>query len=153
MLFPCIILSIIRYGSRLCEAIQGKQLWPSLHLGVVAIEMGAFGLALLWLANSFIMNKTIDTDTLVKKYHSIKIFSFWPVSAFSYHHDCLHFKNRLHLWMRLKLMNENWSYEWVLNLWMRLVLVNERLVLVNETWTCEWDLNLWMRLELWNSMI
>ena len=37
-------LNIIRYGSRISGAIQGKEYHPPLHLGVVAIEKGAFGL-------------------------------------------------------------------------------------------------------------
>ena len=40
---PCLKLSIIRYGSRVSGAIQGKELRPSLHHGVVAIEKGGFG--------------------------------------------------------------------------------------------------------------
>ena len=41
----CLIaLSIIRYGSRVKWSIQRKELWPSLHLSVVTIEKGAFGL-------------------------------------------------------------------------------------------------------------
>ena len=34
---------IIKYGSRVSGAIQGKELHPPPHLGVVAIEKGAFG--------------------------------------------------------------------------------------------------------------
>ena len=40
----CLTLSIIRYASRGGEAIQGKEEHPPQHLGVVAIEKGAFGL-------------------------------------------------------------------------------------------------------------
>ena len=43
---PCLALSIIRYGSRVSESIQGKEWHPSLHFSVVAIEKGAFGLPL-----------------------------------------------------------------------------------------------------------
>ena len=39
---PCLTLSIIRYGSRVSEAIRWKTLHPFQHLGVVAIEMWAF---------------------------------------------------------------------------------------------------------------
>ena len=38
----CLILSIIRYGSRVIGAIQGKEWRLPLHLGVVAIEKGTF---------------------------------------------------------------------------------------------------------------
>ena len=41
---PCLTLSIIRYGSRVSEAIQGKELHPPLHLSVVVIVKGAFQL-------------------------------------------------------------------------------------------------------------
>ena len=41
---PCLTLSIIRYRSRVKEAIQRKELHPLLHPSVVAIEKGAFGL-------------------------------------------------------------------------------------------------------------
>ena len=42
-MLPCLTLSIIRYRSRVCEAIQGKELSPSLQFDVVAIEKGAYG--------------------------------------------------------------------------------------------------------------
>ena len=42
---PCLILSIIRYGLRVSEGIQGKEWRPPLHLDVVAIEKRAFGSA------------------------------------------------------------------------------------------------------------
>ena len=32
----------MRYGSRVCRAIQGKEWHPSTHLGVVATKTGAF---------------------------------------------------------------------------------------------------------------
>ena len=38
---PCITLSNIKYGSRPSGEIQRKELWPSIHLSVVAIEKGA----------------------------------------------------------------------------------------------------------------
>ena len=38
----CLTLSILRYGSRVSKVIQGKEKYPLLHLGVVAIEKGAF---------------------------------------------------------------------------------------------------------------
>ena len=41
---PCLMLSIIWYGSKVNGAIQGKEYHPFLHLGVVAIENGAFKL-------------------------------------------------------------------------------------------------------------
>ena len=40
---PCLTLSIIMYVSRVSGASQEKKLYPPLHLGVVAIEKGAFG--------------------------------------------------------------------------------------------------------------
>ena len=42
LMSPCLTLSIIRYDSRVSEAIQGKELYPPLHLGIVAIEKGVF---------------------------------------------------------------------------------------------------------------
>ena len=39
---PCLTLSIIRYGSKVSGAIQGKELYPHLHFSVLAIEKGAF---------------------------------------------------------------------------------------------------------------
>ena len=41
---PCLTLNNIRYGSRVSGAIKVKEKCPSLHLGVVTIEKGAFGL-------------------------------------------------------------------------------------------------------------
>ena len=40
---PCLTLSIIRYGSRVKWSNPEKGVAPPLHLGVVAIEKGAFG--------------------------------------------------------------------------------------------------------------
>ena len=48
---PCLTLNIIRYGSRVCEAILGKEQRPPLHLSVVAIEKGAFRSPWLWSAD------------------------------------------------------------------------------------------------------
>ena len=42
-MLPCLTLSIIRYGSRISGAIQGKEKRPLQHLGVVAIENGSLG--------------------------------------------------------------------------------------------------------------
>ena len=42
-MLPCLTLSIIRYGSRVKWGNPGNGVTPSLHLGVVAIEKGAFG--------------------------------------------------------------------------------------------------------------
>ena len=42
LMSPCLKPSIIRYWSRLSGANQRKELLPSLHLGVVAIEKEAF---------------------------------------------------------------------------------------------------------------
>ena len=39
---PCLTLIIIRYGLRVSGIIQRKEKLSSLHLGVVAIEKGAF---------------------------------------------------------------------------------------------------------------
>ena len=38
----CLALSIIRYRSKVSSSIQRKELYPPLHLGVVAIEKRAF---------------------------------------------------------------------------------------------------------------
>ena len=48
---PCLTLSIIRYGSKLGGAIQGKELCPTLHLGVVVNEKGDFWLPLTTVTN------------------------------------------------------------------------------------------------------
>ena len=48
---PCLTLSIIRYGSRVKQSNPGKEQRPPLHLGVVAIEKGAFGLPSTMVAN------------------------------------------------------------------------------------------------------
>ena len=42
MIPPCLTLSIIRYGSRVKWSNPGNGVAPPLHLGVVAIEKGAF---------------------------------------------------------------------------------------------------------------
>ena len=39
---PCLTLSIIRYESRVSGAIQGKEFYLPLYLGVVANEKAAF---------------------------------------------------------------------------------------------------------------
>ena len=43
MILPCLTLIIIRYVSRVKWSNLGQGVAPSLHLGVVAIEKGAFG--------------------------------------------------------------------------------------------------------------
>ena len=35
-------VSIVKHGSKVCEAIQGKELRPSLPFSVVAVEKGTF---------------------------------------------------------------------------------------------------------------
>ena len=55
---PCLTLSNIMYVSRVKWAIQGKELGLPLHLGVVAIEMGAF-----WL-HSRLLYLTFDLSNL-----------------------------------------------------------------------------------------
>ena len=47
----CLILSTIRYVSRIEWSNPGKGVVPSLHLGEVAIEKGAFGSPLTTVAN------------------------------------------------------------------------------------------------------
>ena len=37
-----VLALIIKYRLRIRRAVQGKELWHSQHLGVVAIEKGAF---------------------------------------------------------------------------------------------------------------
>ena len=39
---PCLTFSIIRYGSKVSGALQGKKSYPLLHLSVVAIEKEDF---------------------------------------------------------------------------------------------------------------
>ena len=51
---PCLKVSTIRYGSRVNEAIQKKMLCPPLHLGLVAIEKGAFESPSTTVANIYI---------------------------------------------------------------------------------------------------
>ena len=48
---PCLTVSIIRYVSRVMWSNPGIGVAPSLHLGVVAIEKGAFGSPLTTIAN------------------------------------------------------------------------------------------------------
>ena len=48
---PYLTLSIIRYGSRVKWNNPGKGVAPSLHLGVVAIEKGAFRSPLTMIVN------------------------------------------------------------------------------------------------------
>ena len=48
---PCLTLNNIRYVSRLKWSNQGKGVAPSLHLGVVAIERGAF-----WSPSTMVVN-------------------------------------------------------------------------------------------------
>ena len=42
LMSPRLTLSIIRYGSEVSGAIQGKEYYPPLHISVVAIEKEAF---------------------------------------------------------------------------------------------------------------
>ena len=49
---PCLTLSIIRYISKFKRAIQGKELYPPLHLGVRAIEKGVSGSSLTTVTNN-----------------------------------------------------------------------------------------------------
>ena len=49
---PCLTLSIISYGLRVKYSNQGKELRPSLHFSVVAIEKGAFGSPSTMVANN-----------------------------------------------------------------------------------------------------
>ena len=48
---PCLVLSIIRLGSRVKWGNPGKGVAPPLHLGVVAIEKAAFGSPLTKIAS------------------------------------------------------------------------------------------------------
>ena len=48
----CLILSIIRYGSRVRRAFQGKQQYRPLHFGVVTIEKEPSGYPRLWSTNT-----------------------------------------------------------------------------------------------------
>ena len=50
---PCLTLSIIKYGSRVKWRNPGKGVPPSVHLGVVAIEKGAFESPSTMVANNF----------------------------------------------------------------------------------------------------
>ena len=51
MIPPCLTLSNIRYISRVKWCNPGKGVAPSLHLGLVAIEKGAFWSSLTMVAN------------------------------------------------------------------------------------------------------
>ena len=79
---PCLTLSNIRYVSRV--AIQGKEWRPPLHLGVVAIEKGAF-----WLLSTKIANLT-----LIYIYMYIYIYIYiciyiYEVHTISFHTFCV----------------------------------------------------------------
>ena len=53
LMLPCLALSIIGYGSRVKQSNPGKEQRPPLHIGVVAIEKGAFGLPSTMVANFY----------------------------------------------------------------------------------------------------
>ena len=59
-MLPCLLLSIIRYESRVSGVIQGKEYHPPLHLTVVTIEKGAVekGKFVFWFGAQF--NSTLD---------------------------------------------------------------------------------------------
>ena len=58
-----LIFSIIRYGSRVSGAIQGNELRPPLHLGVVVIEKGAFGTPSTMVDQLTTYNNNQEVDT------------------------------------------------------------------------------------------
>ena len=63
---PCLTLKIIRYGSRVSGAIQGKELHPPLHVSVVANEKEAFGSPSMTVANcTFLLYMLIQIDGLI----------------------------------------------------------------------------------------
>ena len=89
---PCLTLSIIRYGSRVSGAIQGKEWHPPLHVGAVAIEKEAFGSAsttvcrLIYIYLSLILisvlrdghntisYRTVDWSLVTEKLLTLKLF-------------------------------------------------------------------------------
>ena len=62
---PCLTLSIIRYGSRVSGAIQGKELHLTPYLSVVAIEKGAFGSPSITVSQ---LNKKWSADNPMSKF-------------------------------------------------------------------------------------
>ena len=67
----CLILSIIRYESRVSGAIQGKEECSPLHLSVVAIEKGAFS----WFFGFFGIS-TFVGYLMLKPFYTDKQFYF-----------------------------------------------------------------------------
>ena len=78
LMFPCLTLSIIRYGSTVRGAIQGKEQHPPLHLGVVAIEKGSF-----WSLSITVANFTY-IYIYIYIYSSLSIFIHSSLSFFIY---------------------------------------------------------------------
>ena len=58
---PCLTLSSVRYGSRVKWSNPGKEYHPPLHLGVVAIEKGAFGSHSTMVANFTFIYSLIES--------------------------------------------------------------------------------------------
>ena len=79
LMSPCLTPSIIRYESRINSAIQGKEQCLSVHLGVVAIEKGAFGSASTSYNNYIYIYIYIYTFLQDKrKFGHIRIINFFP---------------------------------------------------------------------------
>ena len=68
---PCLTLSIIGYGSRVSKAILGKELHYPQHLGVVAIEKGAFG------SPSVMVGQLICLHNIIPVYKEIHTQTHW----------------------------------------------------------------------------
>ena len=70
---PYLKISIIKYGSRVSGTIEGKELCPPLHLGVLAIEKGTFGSPSYTCINKYIY---------IYKAHSISFQTFFYMGTF-----------------------------------------------------------------------
>ena len=60
LMLSCLTLSIIRYVSRVKESNPGKGVATPLHLGIVAIEKGAFGSSSTTVANLILLYSTLN---------------------------------------------------------------------------------------------
>ncbi len=72
---PCLTLSIIKYGSRVKWSNPGKGVAPPLHIGVVAIEKGAFGSPSTNVANfTLLLHYIIALSQILTIIHSCSVY-------------------------------------------------------------------------------
>ena len=64
LMSPCLTLSIIKYGSRVTESIQGKEYSLSLHIGVVAIDRESFRSSLTTVCLLICLHTFTDTKNI-----------------------------------------------------------------------------------------